>query len=404
MPDSSDNHTGARIGDYRKLRHLTQHGLAQRAHLGRGTIAKVEAGLTPATPAVVAAVARALEVEPPVLTGQPYMEEMQQDRLDRMIAPLAEALDMYDLTPDPEITPRSLDELEAEVSRLCAASCATQYRDVGRQLPGLLGELTTLVMAASGGGERRRGARSLSWCYWAGYEFAYRLGYHHLAAIALERMGWTAEQAQDPLMLAVRLSRRSAMLLRRGEHHMASRVLVRGHQLIEEHEEPQGDSALAVSGSLHLADAIAAAQAQESSVVDVHIAHAREAAERIGRDVPSLYWASFGPTNVCHFDVATAVELGRLDDAAKAAKALRFPDAHPRMRVGRFHIEMGRAYAQMGQYETAERELHRARAVAPQQARYHPMVRSTIGVLVRRQRRVSEGLAALSRWTGVMAE
>ncbi|GAU66525.1 transcriptional regulator [Streptomyces sp. NBRC 110611] len=92
MPHHTDDHIGARIADYRKLRHLTQNGLAQRAFVSRGTIAKVEAGLSPATPAIVAAVARVLEIDVAVLNGQPYVSEMQQDELDRLIAPLSEAL------------------------------------------------------------------------------------------------------------------------------------------------------------------------------------------------------------------------------------------------------------------------------------------------------------------------
>lgn len=92
MSGGTDEHIGARIADYRKLRQLTQIGLAQRAFVSRGTIAKVEAGLSPATPAMVAAVARALEVDVAVLNGQPYLSEMQQDKLDHMIAPLSAAL------------------------------------------------------------------------------------------------------------------------------------------------------------------------------------------------------------------------------------------------------------------------------------------------------------------------
>src|SRR4051794_2322765 len=110
MPHPADEHTGARIADYRKLRQLTQTALAERAFLSRSCIAKVERGLAPASPAVVAAVARVLQVDIAVLNGQPYVSELRQDHMDRLIAPLSEALDMYDLGPDPDITPRPVDE------------------------------------------------------------------------------------------------------------------------------------------------------------------------------------------------------------------------------------------------------------------------------------------------------
>ncbi|MEV7287826.1 helix-turn-helix transcriptional regulator [Streptomyces sp. NPDC093252] len=396
-----DDHIGARIADYRKLRQLTQTGLAQRAFVSRGTIAKIEAGLTPATPTTVAAVARVLEVDVAVLNGQPYISEMRQDKLDRMIMPLSDALDLYDLGPDLEITPRPIAQIANDVRELCIAACATEYRGVGSKLPGLIGELTTAVSLLPSGSDRSEAATSLSWAYWVAYEFAYRLGYHQLAMIALERMGWMAEQAQDPLLLALRLGKRSSMLLRRGNNQLALRVLERGHQLIDQHDHPESIEALAVSGTLRLAGAIAEAQAKNEDSVKGQLELARKAAKQIGRDVPRVYWTSFGVTNVAHFDVATAVELGNLGDAMKSARRLRFPVDHPRMRVGRYHIEMARAYSQMGKPDLAEKSLHDAREVAPQQARYHPLMRETIAVLVRRQRKAPQGLASLAAWVGM---
>ncbi|MFF4478827.1 helix-turn-helix domain-containing protein [Streptomyces sp. NPDC001520] len=401
MPQSIEEHTGARIADYRKLRQLTQTALAQRSFLSRGTIAKVERGLAPATPSVVAAVARVLQVDVAVLNGQPYTSELRQDHLDRLISPLSEALDMYDLGPDPHITPRPIDQVESDVRALCAGASATEYKDIGSKLPGLLGELTTMVSLLSPGENYRRAASSLSWCYWVAYEFAYRVGYHDLATIALERMEWMAEQAQDPLLLAIRLNKRSSMLLRRGNNQMSLQVITRGHRLIGQVEQPKSVKALAVTGSLHLASAIAAAQAKDADAVTGYMGLAREMAKKIGRDVPDVYWSSFGLTNVQHFDVATSVELGELGEAVKLSKKLHFPETHPRMRVGRYYIEMARAYAQMGKTEPAERFLVRARKVAPQQARYHPLVRETIGVLVRRQRRAPESLSSLAAWVGM---
>ncbi|WFB11068.1 helix-turn-helix domain-containing protein [Streptomyces sp. LX-29] len=401
MAQRIDEHTGARIADYRKIRQLSQTALAQRAFINRSTLAKIESGLSPATPTLVAAVARVLQVDVAVLNGQPYLSEMQQDHLDKLISPLSDALDLYDLGPDPDIVPRPVDRIVADVDALCEGTCATEYKDIGTKLPGLLGELTTALSLLPPGQQQRRASTSLSWCYWVSYEFAYHLGYHQLASIALERMGWMAEQAQDPLLLAIRLSKRSSMLLRRGNNRMSLKVIERGHRLVEQCDEPRSVPALAVAGSLHLASAIAAAQAKNGDNVKGYMELARKAAEEIGRDVPTVYWTSFGRTNVIHFDVATRVELGKLGEAVKEAKALHFPPGHPKIRMGRYYIEMGRAYAEMGRGAAAERSLRRARQVAPQQARYHPLMRETIGTLVRRQRRASDSLASMAAWVGM---
>ncbi|MFE4913575.1 helix-turn-helix domain-containing protein [Streptomyces sp. NPDC056652] len=401
MPQGNEEHTGTRIADYRKLRQMTQTALAQRAFLSRGTLAKVEAGLSPATPTVVAAFARALHVEVAVLYGQPYISEMRQDHLDQLISPLSEALDLYDLGPDPAITPRPMARIKADVDALCAGACATEYKDVGTKLPGLVGELTTAIALLPTGEERRRASESLAWAYWVSYEFAYRLGYQHLASIALERMGWMAEQAQDPLLLAVRLAKRSSMLLRRGDNRMSLRIIERGHGLVEQADDRRSANALAVSGSLHLAAAIAASQAKNEDSVMGHLELANRVADEIGHDVPKAYWTSFGKTNVKHYEVASRVELGKLGDAMKEAKTLHFPAGHPKMRMGRYYMEMGRAYAQMGRTDAAHQALRTARKVAPQQARYHPLMRETIGTLVRRQRRASDSLSSMAAWVGI---
>jgi hypothetical protein len=40
------------------------------------------------------------------VTGQPYAAELRADELDVLIRPIREALDVYDLGADPDITPR----------------------------------------------------------------------------------------------------------------------------------------------------------------------------------------------------------------------------------------------------------------------------------------------------------
>jgi transcriptional regulator with XRE-family HTH domain len=216
MPYSPEDHTGSRVADYRKLRHLTQEGLAQRAFVSRGMIAKVEAGLVPASPSFVAAVGRALGVDASVLYGQPYISEMRKDQIDQLISPLSEALDLYDIEPDPDITPRPTEALTAAAEQLIRRFRHTDYADVGRKLPGLLGELTTALHTAQGADERRQSARALANTYWIAHQFAARLGFPDLASVALDRMGWVAAQADDPLLQAVRLYTRSLAYVRRG--------------------------------------------------------------------------------------------------------------------------------------------------------------------------------------------
>ncbi|RBM20201.1 helix-turn-helix domain-containing protein [Streptomyces sp. PT12] len=401
MPHGPEDHTGARVADYRKLRHLTQDGLAQRAFVSRGMIAKVEAGLSPASPSFVAAVGRALGMDVSVLYGQPYISEMRKDQIDQLISPLSEALDLYDIEPDPDIVPRPTAALTGNAEQLIRQFRHTDYADVGRQLPGLLGELTTVLHTTRRTDERRRAAGALANTYWIAHQFAARLGFPDLASVALDRMGWVAAQAEDPLLQAVRLYTRSLAYVRRGTPEVGLKLVTRGQRLVEQADDPRSVPALAVAGKLHLRASFIAARAKDQTRSEEFLAMGEEAAVRIGRDVPDVYWLSFGPTDVQQYRVETNVDLEQMPEAVEAARGIRFPASYSPTRVGRHHIDLSRAYAEMGRNEQALKTLRKARETAGQLVRYHPTAREVVGTLVRRQRRLSEELTSLARWVGM---
>ncbi|HEX6074224.1 MAG TPA: helix-turn-helix transcriptional regulator [Micromonosporaceae bacterium] len=93
MSQSVEEHTGSRISRIRKQRGLTQQGLAMHAHVSTSLLSKVECGQKPASPAFVAACARALGVSTSDLLGQPYAEELRRDRMDALIQPICEGLE-----------------------------------------------------------------------------------------------------------------------------------------------------------------------------------------------------------------------------------------------------------------------------------------------------------------------
>lgn len=104
MPYGTDEHTGGigrRIAELRAVRGYSLRQLGQRAHVSASMLSMIEKGERNASEEIVAAVARALDVGVSHLRGQPYREQLQQDRIDRMIEPLGGALDNWDLDPDP---------------------------------------------------------------------------------------------------------------------------------------------------------------------------------------------------------------------------------------------------------------------------------------------------------------
>lgn len=90
-----------------KLRGVSQRGLAARAHVSYSLLTKVEQGHRPASPAFIGAVARALRVDVPRITGQPYHAPAGQMRaLQATIDPIRRALLTHDL-PSEDAPPSS---------------------------------------------------------------------------------------------------------------------------------------------------------------------------------------------------------------------------------------------------------------------------------------------------------
>ncbi|WP_040832869.1 helix-turn-helix domain-containing protein [Nocardia brevicatena] len=72
MGDEQRAGIGDRVAELRKIRGITQHGLARQASVSYSLLRKVERGERPASPTFVAAVARALSVSVTDITEQPY--------------------------------------------------------------------------------------------------------------------------------------------------------------------------------------------------------------------------------------------------------------------------------------------------------------------------------------------
>ncbi len=145
---ADEDRIGARIAVIRKTHGWTARELAQRAHVSYSLLAKVESGAAPASPALIGAVARALRVDVPRVTGQPYQDSRgQAGRLHAAIPPIRRSVDTFDL-PGEGVIPRSFAELAADVRRISALGQAAKYVQIGAELPGLLDELGAAVHAA----------------------------------------------------------------------------------------------------------------------------------------------------------------------------------------------------------------------------------------------------------------
>jgi transcriptional regulator with XRE-family HTH domain len=135
-----DERIGAQVAAVRKLRHMTQRELARRANVSYSLVTKVESGHVPASPVFVAAVARALRVDPQRLTGQPF-REVGSATADANVLRVRRSLLAYDLATEPDAPPRPLAALRADVERASELRRACRFTRLAAILPGLLDEL-----------------------------------------------------------------------------------------------------------------------------------------------------------------------------------------------------------------------------------------------------------------------
>ncbi|MFJ2443283.1 helix-turn-helix domain-containing protein [Streptomyces sp. NPDC087658] len=388
-----DNHAGARIARARKFRRLTQRELADLSHVSYSTLTKVEQNILPASPSVIGALARALSVPVTELTGQPYLDELRQDHLDGLIQPIREALNIYDLGPDPDVAPRPIIELRAHAEQLCELVRATQIKRVATELPGLMAEATTLVHLA----HDDRHWRLLAGTYRTAYDVMSKLGFPDLSAIALDRLDWAAQHASDPVLGAMRQYLRAIVYLRASDYRTGKRVIQLGMDRLEYAEA--GRVRDVMTGQIHLGAAVLAGRNRDESSAQGHLEEAQRLADITG-PAEKVHWMSFGPTNVGAHRVSVLAELDKYPEAVQAAEDLRIPDDWPPSRRAHHHAEVARAQLWTGQTDEAFKSLGEARKLAPQQTRYHPLVRETYAGLESARRRMPESFSNFGSWLG----
>lgn len=402
---ADQDRVGARIAVIRKTRGWTGRELARRAHVSYSLLAKVESGAAPASPAPIGAVARALRVDVPRITGQPYEEPQggQAARLHGAIGAIRRSVDTYDL-PDETIVPRQLLALSDDVRRMSALGQAAKFAQMGDELPGLLDELGAAVHTADEAA-RQPLYGLLAEAYSGASAIANLLGYLDLRSQIVERIRWASELSGDPLRVQRVRWQRTASLMAVGGYAQGLKLMERVRSDLGDNLSAMTGPALSVYGSSHLRSAILAARASKTNGAGyaqdawAHVEAARQVAVRIGQD-RNDYGLAFGPSNVAQHEVAVAVELEDGSEAIRRARGLQLGPSVPPVRRGHHYIDLARGYAMAEDYTASLRCLQEARRIAPQQTRHHPMVRDTV-LSIAAARRGREELSLFASWLGV---
>jgi transcriptional regulator with XRE-family HTH domain len=390
---------GRQVRRARKLAGLTQHGLAQRANVSVSLVRQVEQGRVPASPAFVAATARALSVPATALMAQPYDIATPDDhRIHAIIPALRRELASYRLPPEAGVRPRSLTALTTAVEHASRLRHSATLDVLGAELPGLLAELRT-VTHQTDGEERSRVFGLLAEAYAAAGQVAWKLGYSDLSSLVTERVEWAAAQSGDPLSIAAADFYRAGELIAAAEWTGALSYLDQARDRVSD-RLGDDEAARAMVGVLHLKSGLAASRIGDAQVSDDHLAEARDLAEHVtaGSD---HYRLAFDTDSVNIWSVGLAVERYDGTAAVERARSFVLSGSAPRERVGHHWIDLARAYQLHGDRDRSLATLQRAREISPQQTRYHPQVRETVVTLAEADRRRSDSLTRFARWAGI---
>lgn len=293
MHSLPNDHTGARMKRLRLERHLTQQAVSDLSQVPYSTYTKTEQGVIPASPHLIAAVARALRVSVDTITGQPYATELRADELDILIRPIRQALDVYDLGCDPDITPRAHQLLIDDAEALLVAVRAGEIKRTASRLPALIQEATTAAHAVPG----RDRWLLLASLYRTSYDVASKLGYFDLAALALARMDWAAERGSDAVFGGMYRYMRALTYLRDGEYRTGERLVDLGLRTLAQ-ADPSREREV-VTGQLHLGAAVMAGRSKDGSRAEGHLAEAERIASGTGRQSARTGWHSGQPMFRC---------------------------------------------------------------------------------------------------------
>ncbi|MFD8496234.1 helix-turn-helix domain-containing protein [Amycolatopsis sp. NPDC059657] len=385
---------GTRIATQRKLAGWSQVQLADRTNYALSTVKKVEQGREPASPALVATVARVLKVEPEELTGTPYTETIEADGplegLSDLRAVLTEGQYVQQVQPEP------LDTLFAEMDAINKLYRNDKGRIALARLPILLRQAHGAVREAASDEDRGRAFSLLSAGYVTAERLFRRFGYMSLTTPAVDRLEWVGAQANDRLYAAQAKVKRARLLMYLGATDVSLSLVEQGLDDVTGDDEP----AIAVRGYAHLAGAISAARGRRPDIARAHIAEARNLAKRVAGE-SDAYGTLFGVGNVGIHSCAVELEAGDPERAASEGMALKLPTGIAPPRAGHHWQDTARGWLLAGQPTHALDALNRARKVAPQQTRLHPSVRETLRGIAEAERRRNESLASFAGWVGM---
>ncbi|MHC0429944.1 helix-turn-helix domain-containing protein [Streptomyces sp. O3] len=388
---------GDRVARLRLRRKLTQERLAERAGLSVDIVRKLEQGRRQtARLATLNALARALDVEPSILVGQPSTFEVHDEAdppsvlaLRQAVSPVSEFLGE---DPDPE-DPPNIAELRQSLKSTERIRREGRMADIGTLLPQLISDARAAAQTHTGD-DAAAAYSVLAEAYQVAATTLAALGKEDAGFTALERSMDASRKSDDPRLEIVGISCLSWIFTKQGRLEDAERVALSRADTMDPGFRSQPVD-LALWGVLLLRAATAAVRREKRDTVRELLSMAGAAAARIGVDRLD-YATPFGPTNLGVAKVNFFVEMEESAEALRTARTVPDLQTLPPTWRARFHVDRALAYADVNDEARSVQALLRAEGIAPEWMRYHATSRRIVAELRSREHRRTSPVSELA--------
>jgi transcriptional regulator with XRE-family HTH domain len=396
--------TGQRVAYYRRRRGISQEVLAGLVGKTQSWVEKIEAGRMPLDVlSNITALARALDIS--VLELLPDdIAPIDKGFRGQSVPALRDLVLSYRFV-NPRFAgvtaqPVELADLKAHVANIWNAYQSARFGFVVAELQRVLpiAFATTNVII---GMQRDAAQVQLGYLYQVAASVLTKLGEVDLAMLCADR-GETAIHNVNDTAAQTSLQRSIAHALMANNQFYDALAVIE-HSVSLAPSRTRTPELLSTVGTLHLVAAMASARQRNRNEATAHLAHAQNAAERLGADHNHL-WTAFGPTNVAIHRVSVAAELGDFQVAVDQGATLDV-SRMPLERQVRHRLEVARALHYRAKIDDAMRAVIGAESQAPEQVRRHFLTHALLHEWIRSKRtRATPELHGLAKRTGVLPD
>ena len=375
---------GERVRFYRDARLLSQVVVAGLAGITPDYLGQIERGRTP-TISLLHRLAKILNVPPSVLLGEPAVED------DAPVVPAADQVYRTMMVPRGVHREVDLGEIAAGLNEAWRVwqHEPDRYTGASMLLPRLIDEVDGALQQFRSPGEadeRHRANQLAADLYFLLRSFCKRAGRVDLSLVAADRAVRAAQDAEDPVRLAAAYWNLGHAQLAQGSAEHALECSLTAIELNTPAAEAGSESAIALTGALHLVAAVAESRLRDGAwkARERLRLHALPAARAVRS--PNISWTAFNEVNVSLHAFNLELESGESAQALRIADRIDGSHYVSMERRLTFLLDMARCYDQRRDDAAVLLHLLEAEREMPEDLRFNTLARDLVRGLVKRTR------------------